>query len=357
MMLQPLQVSRTKPHPRFSGLAFDYQQMEKIPLLGRAIVSPPLGAMAVALYLFGLGSRWGFALKRAHGDYRELRDISIRDILTFSVVLFALKPMVRATSKLIQKSIGIQLVQKAIKHPMPDKRFLGQLKNSPIGEFLLGKEEVFSHSSLEKIYTISSPNRLKTILLNHVSPRGVKKAIEEFSKTQNSEHQALLKEFQTHLEEAMKAKGVAVNPHVEQALNLVEKLETIGAKKIFTNYAQSNWAKPNLLSFLVVGGILGFGIPWFNIWFTKREYKKKMAQVVQAPLNLSKQPAKPIQVEQPSPAIVNNPPQNNFQVPANPFYPAQYAYAYPQTYTYPYTNAYYNAPYAASYTAPWQYTR
>jgi hypothetical protein len=273
-------------------LAQDYHEVASLPKLGRVVVEPPIGALVVLLFGFALSGRLFNAVARAaDGDRRELRDILFRDIPTFTLILFALNPMVRLMSQRLEKLKGIQLVQNG---------------------------KVFGYSELDNIYRVDSANRLKSILAKPQNTKGVLNAIDNSMKNPHLSPalKSMLGKYKDAVQDAIKIatnKG-AHSPEFEKAahkaykmLNVMEisregYLKQIGNgqatatskliqkfttdfnnkvptfNKMFSSYAKSSRVWANAVAFGIVIGLLGFGVTWFNKWFTEKEYEKLTKQ-------------------------------------------------------------------------------
>ena len=88
----------------------DYERVFKEPvLMGANISAPPIGALISMLYLGAIGGRISSAIMRApdlgngHKDYREVRDVLIRDLSAISVFLFGLEPIQQRLYKQVEK--------------------------------------------------------------------------------------------------------------------------------------------------------------------------------------------------------------------------------------------------------------
>lgn len=284
-------------------LDHDYKEVVPLPKLGRIVVEPPMGALVALLFGFTLGGRLTHAIHRAvGGDKRELRDIVCRDIPTFTLILFALKPMMAAMSKGLEKFKGIELVQGA---------------------------KVFGYSELEDIYRVTSTNRLKSILVNPKNHKGVLAAIDRTMENPSLAHnaRALLTRFRRAVKSAINLvpEGGKYNQQVldtidkpaREAFKVLQQLDANHSKYIsrigkgrclvnqgfvekfirkfkgnvpafkdmFAAYAKSSRVWANVVAYGMVIGLLGFGVTAFNQWFTEREYKKLMAEKAQTPPN------------------------------------------------------------------------
>ncbi len=303
-------------------LEWDYQTLQKLPRLGSVVVEPPIGALIILLYGFTLMGRLSHALHRAiGGDRRELRDIAIRDLPTFSIILFALNPMVNLLSRFFQGKTAI--FGRHIKL-FPDVKGQG----------------AFSYSALKDLYTVQSQENLAEIIkLNKADPKGLLNALENTAKklgtlvTGNKEqyepvatafdayHQALKTAADTYhgaiktatdaYDQAVKAAGKseagkavitkaketlkaaiaeadeALSPGAATAFNKLKELEVAKAglatglkdhlpsfPEIFASYAKGSRVWANILSYALVIAALGYGVTSFNKWITEREYKK-----------------------------------------------------------------------------------
>ena len=76
----------------------DYTDVKGIPALGigRHVVMPPIGAVAIIVIITTLAARIHYGLKRSkNNDSRELGDILRRDIPTLGLLVFAQEPLVQ----------------------------------------------------------------------------------------------------------------------------------------------------------------------------------------------------------------------------------------------------------------------
>lgn len=274
-------------------LKHDYCEKAALPKLGKVVVDPPIGALIFLLFGFALTGRLTNALRRASdGDKRELRDIAFRDIPTFGTILFAYKPLVRVLSKLFQKIHGIQLLQ---------------------GKHVLGYDE------LKDIYTVDTANRLKAVLLEPKNHKGVLTSMDKAMHNPNlsSPVKHFLKRYRVAVQECINQigqTGGAATPEFEKAaqkafrfLEILNTHRNHALKKIkegsgslaprfiqkqikhfnakvpafdslFLSQAKGsrNWVVA--ISSVAILSLLGFWIPWFNKWYTEREFKKFQAQ-------------------------------------------------------------------------------
>lgn len=273
---------------------FDYRELARLPFFGKVVAEIPRGALSLVLFGFTLPGRLKHAIDRAiGGDKRELRDIACRDLPTFVIILYALPIMVSAMCKRLQKRHGIQLVQNG--------------------------DQVIPYSQLKNMYQILDANRIKSILLNPDNHKGISKAIERTQaiKTLKPEIRTLLGELKHTLEVAKgfinPGKEKQLQEYSEKAFQLVEKLERLSGQSRTALKAQQHVASSNIVnrfirifdksvptfrgmfsayswrarvladvaSFAVIIGILGYGVTWFNKWFTEKEYQKLQAQTPQ----------------------------------------------------------------------------
>ncbi len=292
---------------------WDYQIMAKLPVAGSVVVEPPIGALIILLFGFTLTGRLFHALHRAiGGDRRELRDIMIRDLPTFSLILFALKPSVKKLSQIFQKLRHITLLPK--------------------------KGDAFSYSVLKDLYTVQSKENLAKIFeMNKEDPQGLLNALENTGKKlgalaeHNEQYKPLVTAFDAYhkaienafnayrkaIEEAAKntaqgAAKTAVNAEAgesfkDAAAAVIQKVEPVETLKnaaatvfdkfkglesakallgedlrkglpsfpeIFASYAKGSRVWANIISYAVVIAALGYGVTAINKWITEREYKK-----------------------------------------------------------------------------------
>lgn len=299
----------------------DYKEMAKLPGLGRVVAEPPIGAMVFLLYACTMVGRLSFAKKRAdEGDLREMRDILVRDMTTFPLLLFLYKPMIAWMSKWLEKQQGIRLTQ--------------------------GKQ-IFSYSELDDIYRVLGPDRLKAIVADPRNHEGIRHAIDHAMQNKHlpghlkaSTLRQLRLKMENVLEVASKNKPRAeilkeLDEPVKQAYNLIEKLESFrkthmahlrksaavqspkdvekamklfksnipAFRDIFSNYARGVRVWSNATAFLIVCGLLGIGVPAFNKWFTEREYQQLQAQRSQRPQPFHPAPGTPFAMPMQQPPL------------------------------------------------------
>lgn len=282
----------------------DYREMASLPKLGKVVAEPPMGALALLLFGFTLGGRVDHALKRAkEGDYREIRDICVRDLTTFVLILFALKPIVKGMSKWLENINGIELVK----------------PNMPFGE------GVYGFSDLSNMYRVVDPNSLVRIWSNPKNHKGMLQAIDKAMKnpalkpvTRNlmEQYRSVIAQgiaiAEKHQKNPAKAARMteALGKMADKAFNVLQRLEARyardlaktktgayfsenlfsrmgkflvsrapAASEIFSHYARGARVWSVVVANLIQVLLLGFGVTAFNQWFTEREYQKKLAEL------------------------------------------------------------------------------
>jgi hypothetical protein len=276
-------------------LTQDYNKTAGIKLgkwnMGQFIARGTLPSVLTILMVGALGGRLKAAFSREKVSLIEVRDILFRDPATFFVILYALDPSVKRLSQGLEKIFGMSLVH---------------------GGELLG------YGQLENLYTILHPNNIRDLALNAGNDKGIQIAFSKMrSVISHPDILGPLKDYEEALQNLMKARGSSSislttlnqGDHAELAKTLhtlsetaFEKLQVLNRIDLANSEKMISLAKTNnvfqslkafgaqrplfkemflkqsllgrniasLVGIFVVGGVLGFGIPYLNLWAEKK---------------------------------------------------------------------------------------
>ncbi len=272
--------------------SMDFQEVPFLPKIGHFGAEIPLGVMLVLAYGFMVGGRVQHALKRAsNGDKREVRDIIFRDIPTITILIMGFPILLRVLTRgLIEPIRGIQM---------------------------MNTQSLFKYSELENMYRVLDSNRLVSLLKNKQNHKGLIQAIDKVmgNRSLSGVSRGLLNRFKRRIEEGIKLVKTSNNPKqlediAKQAFGFLKRLDADRAKylkslgagnttaskgllgkltswfsqtlppfnEMFSRYAKNSRVWGDAAAFAISIGVLGYGITWFNQWYTEREFQKLQAR-------------------------------------------------------------------------------
>ena len=291
----------------------DYRASVYIPYLGRILAEPTIGAVGWSIIPAVLLTRSYVAVERAiNHDYREVRDILIRDIPSMTILVYAQPVLMQKLTQWIQNHRGIQLLS--------DR----------------GTGQPLSFSALTETYDIRHPDQLKRLMANRVNRKGTMAAIDAQLRNEVVKgnrmlvqplrrlRQLLLTGFNRSSKAHFDADRDAhlLDGLAKEGFELVERLDktrlalTQGAKrwpvasagqtnpflrklaardsrqlakavpefsKLFSWYAVASRVQMSVITIGAIVGALGIAIPMFNKLFTEHEYRKLKATTVPVP--------------------------------------------------------------------------
>lgn len=267
-----------------SATDFDYHRFSSVDIgkrLQSTVPDPPMGAYLFFLYFAGAGSRMFRAWQRGREkkDYREVGDVARRDFIAMTMILFALKPITKGVSK---------LVERATKIPLFDSKTRELLTYSQLKNYKINTPEV-----IQALLEEGHANVLNKALdeFNQKSmPHTVSKPFEVFKQAVNTlgkkyhtlnkqEQREEAKKIFAHLEKADKSR-LAFLSHTAKntSPSPVLKKQSAELQKEFSDalvhLAQKHRLPADIVSFAVVVGLTGWFPVWFNQQWNKRQFRK-----------------------------------------------------------------------------------
>lgn len=276
----------------------DYSKSFSIGGLGKAGVSPPLGAIATIVIPVTLLGRLYCSMKRSSDvDSRELGDILRRDIPTLAILVYMLDPLVNTMSHMIQRGLGLQLMTH-LKDANKGTSLLAQIKTG-----FTSSAEPLKYTQLDRYYYLNSPTRLAGLINEPFNQRGLTNALKRFGKNNLSTAQeTVYKAFATQLQLAMrlarKQPLTADSPAIQGLFKTLEHFDSLAAKaasnggkvlkirEFIAGYAKLARHVSAFTGLAIVVGLLGFGVTAFNEWWSIFQYKRMVAAQKKSPLHM-----------------------------------------------------------------------
>lgn len=260
----------------------DHDYVKRISMFnwGKVAIRPPLGSLGLIIYLGAMPSRLYAASLRPDTDKGEYLDIIIRDLVSISAFVFWLDPMRKFTANMF--------------------------KHFGRSNTLSYKNEIFSYNEMDTLYRLTHPNRLLSLVSRRSRHKRVVAALETTLKNKNfvalmkqkpeiarnvEAFTAVFKQMRGFIVKDMDNNYEKVHGHPElrklanKGYDLAQKIETgiinylkknagtkIGHIPSFKNAFAAAGSQGrlwiDLISFAAVTAFLGFGVTWFNEWFT-----------------------------------------------------------------------------------------
>lgn len=195
-------------------LDHDYRAQVGVPLIGRLFIEPPMGALSFYIMPAVFVTRTYNAIKRAvNNDYREVRDIMIRDIPSMTVLVYAQPYLVKRLTSWAEKVRGLKLLD--------------------------SHGEPMSFDMLADVYDMRHSNQFKRALHEPLNKKGMLNTIEGYLKTpalrNNDKFIPYLKQLKTHVQQGFQIaaspgydpakSSPAMDKVVQQGFGIIQRLE------------------------------------------------------------------------------------------------------------------------------------
>lgn len=273
------------------------------------IAEPPKLPLLLLLYPGTVGPRLYRAYQRGkeNNDYREMGDVLRRDLTAITLFVFALGPIVKGTSNLVQRMTGVNLLDGASKSVLSYSQFrnyeitngkaLWQVVKEGNGKGLKNAINKLNDGGLSEHRETGLQDKLK----------GLKTAVNELAdQYANSEDKAGLKKANEVFDEHFTPVKDEVKEVLERAAKKGDSKEVIEiakrlqgqAKDALKNYAKVRRLPTDMFAFALMIGAIGWLPMAFNGWWNKKQFEKNHAAAEAADSPAQKAP---VPQQQPSP--------------------------------------------------------
>lgn len=251
------------------------------------LAEPPKLPLLFLLYPATVGPRLYRAWERGkeNNDYREMGDVLRRDLTAITLFVFALGPMVKATSKAVQLATGVNLLDTKSgnvltysqfkNYEIADGKALWQVVKEGNGRGLKNAMNRLGDGGLNKHGYTELDEKLK----------GLKSAVADLVKNHSE------KDDQTGLKKATEIYGKhfkGVKDEVERVINTAARTENKSVvaiaqklqgqtKDALKNYAKVRRLPTDMFAFAVMVVAIGWFPMAFNGWYNKRKFEEEMA--------------------------------------------------------------------------------
>jgi hypothetical protein len=261
------------------------------------VTSAPIGAACFLFFAVMMGARLHAALKRGkenHNDFREVKDILVRDSISISLFVFGLKALTTLFNKFYQKlpgTGGLQLIDPHSGEVLSYSRFANYRLDSEHALVSLIREGGGEglKKALQKLYSgglfevggEAAKKHLDTAL------EDLPELIRQVTTTSpidakgQKEIMALARGIYKHLEagdDVLKEwLASSQKTGIKQAVRMAENAQGAFRDSVI-RFAQNRRLPADILGFILIVCMLGWFPGWFNAMRNRREFQREQAK-------------------------------------------------------------------------------